>query len=172
MPTRKSSEVAAVLIPLVSLAATTWLLLHMSRSRFRVQLPSDKLAQIRELESRFHDCFDSWRPEMGVRSPCPKLHAETTEQLLELLDLQLARPLKLVRIIGDPEIIYENARYPGIFYWQFRHYWAVTAPRCVMLLPRNANYDAMMRMTSSKDGAKRASLSDARASTLRYRRGP
>jgi hypothetical protein len=82
-------------------------------------------------------------------------------QLLRLLGLQMADPSEIIRVVGIPEAVYENGKYPGIFYWRFRSYWVTSAPLCVMILPRSVNYDMMFEATLQQSGSRRVSLDAA-----------
>lgn len=132
-----------------------------SPPRFRAFIDSKSLSRIDSLERRFRECYRKWRPEHGVRSPCPEIQNETNMQLLELLGLRFAPAENLTHVLGRPEAVYRNGENPNVFHWCFRRYWATTGTVCVMLLPRCRNYDAMMKLALSRDGSLRVSLAEA-----------
>lgn len=168
----RPANTIAVVLCLIALSFTA-VRLQSRPQRFRARFSETTLAEVKGLERRFHECYTQWEPHHGVRSPCPELQNDTNIRLLNLLGLQRAHPSKIVQIIGRPEAVFENGRYPGIFYWKLEHYWATMAPNCVMLLPRNRQYDAMIHMSLQQDGAHRVSLAQAilngRSSTVRTR---
>lgn len=129
--------------------------------RFNISLESNRLREIASIESKFHIGFSTWKRSDGVASPCPEIQNEANNKLLELLNLRQAHPSEVIDLLGNPNNVYENGKNPGIFYWQFEHYWATTSPRCVMLLPRNANYDEMLALFLDERECIRVSISVA-----------
>ena len=162
LPNRPSrpAHTIAVMACVVALSSTIGLIQNRPQ-RFCVNYSSTTLAQIGRLEAQFHECYARWEPEHGVRSPCPELQNDINIKLLHLLRLQKAHPSEIIRIVGSPEAVYEHGQYPGIFYWRLKNYWATTAPNCVMLLPRNPQYDAMIYMALKQNGARQSSAACA-----------
>ena len=103
--------------------------------------------EIQRVQQQFHACMAQWTPEMGMHSPCPKIQDRTNIELLRLFDVNNATMSTVARKIGDPISVYENGKYHGTYYCKHDEYWTVMCPGCVMLLPRDSQYDSLMALS-------------------------
>ncbi len=143
LPTASRSRIIAVLSSLFALTGTVVAIL-LQQSLANVH---PARAEILQLEREFHACMAKWTPDMGTRSPCPKIQDRTNISLLHLFDVYNADMSKVASVIGQPTAIFENGKYPGTYYCEHPRYWTVMCLGCAMLLPRNPQYDSIMKLS-------------------------
>ena len=145
MKTRCATGVA-----FLAVIATAGFIVETSVDRTNELVPNRMQWQEAHLAVAFKEGFEEWRPIDGVRSPCPQLQDQVSITLLKLHRLQNAERESVIAVTGRPMNVFFH-RETGIEYWMTCRYWVAMAPNCQMLLPRNANYDSMMKMAMNSD---------------------